>query len=871
MVGAAGYDSPLWSSVTAFEFDVIPELLQSAHMKYGGLCVVGGCPNLTEAPLEVSACGTSQRTPVVRPTAGPLGISESKENPLPATANGRALGSDGLLRRPPRLFAVEELARVLNASRRDPILFAPYFLDENYRTSDGYFAREELRDFLQLTNPNTRPLEVSAELCVTAQRAVESCFHLPAQHSADIVVSIGGALDSAILVGEMYWYHLVPPRSALHVVRDWVLDIGVKSRSHRRGVFDSDFTHFGSAVALRCDGTCVCFAHFAKLNSSALRSRWPIVGMADYTRPTPNSTDLLSAEFNNTARIAPVEDRRPILTEEDPSQGTRDARAGNVENTSQVSPFSAISIPGLGHGPGSSETAPEQPSPLHTGGCNIDGGNPRVVNELDATADQTPELKFRGAPDDTPSHVFNALFMGRPLSPSNFFAKLCAKVDSFGHSAFNMPDGVNIQNFTDRERRYILGGPEDFGLYREETSGLLFPLAAFEERQAVRSVMEELRRSDGEWIKLSEFRERNEDNWVAIRSYLEKLTDDNDICYCEDEGAIRTFAGIPSVFPWEGKVEAVNRRLDNTPSLSDDTQIIRSTYICNAPGRVAPMAVAPPRLANLDVAGSTLANMIPNSARPESAIPNVVTPVLNFYSEHKGLGRPGMVVEYLKMYPETSPNSAKLSAECMRLYFSNDNAHDVPIIYIPHRGWFVYDVLWKEQGEEKLELTQILQTKFLSCISNCLSLATRQNIFKQTRRGATHTRRKFLQDLEIALSSAKHLHEIVHEARLYFIRREPMDSNPMLLQLANATLDLETNTIRQSNPGDYLTKMSTISVPEYAMGGSCTDEPEEARRNRDWAYSFYGPFSPRPSTGGRIVWIFRTSSARRTMPTLLSS
>ena len=39
--------------------------------------------------------------------------------------------------------------------------------------------------------------------------------------------------------------------------------------------------------------------------------------------------------------------------------------------------------------------------------------------------------------------------------------------------------------------------------------------------------------------------------------------------------------------------------------------------------------------------------------------------------------------------------------------------------------------------------------------------------------------------------------------------------------------------------------MSTILVPDYSMGGGCTEAPEEAMRNRDWAYPFLRPiFSP---------------------------
>lgn len=177
-------------------------------------------------------------------------------------------------------------------------------------------------------------------------------------------------------------------------------------------------------------------------------------------------------------------------------------------------------------------------------------------------------------------------------------------------------------------------------------------------------------------------------------------------------------------------------------------------YFFSAPDRVFPMEVDPPCLGNLDVSGPTLANMIPYSAHPETEIPNAAARALNFYGERKGLGRPRMVVEYLKVYPETPPNSAKIPAGRMGIYLSNDVAPGVPIIYFPHSGWFAYDVFRKEQGEGKLELTQIPPTRFVGCISNCLSLSDRRNIFKQTRRWTSHHWRKFPHDLEITPSNA---------------------------------------------------------------------------------------------------------------------
>ena len=94
---------------------------------------------------------------------------------------------------------------------------------------------------------------------------------------------------------------------------------------------------------------------------------------------------------------------------------------GEVGNTSQPDPFPTISIPGMGHGSVDAETIQGHPGSLHIEARNTDGGDPRVYNEFDATsAEKTPTLNFRGAPDDAPSHVSNALFMDRPLSPSNW-------------------------------------------------------------------------------------------------------------------------------------------------------------------------------------------------------------------------------------------------------------------------------------------------------------------------------------------------------------------------------------------------------------------------------------------------------------------
>ena len=57
------------------------------------------------------------------------------------------------------------------------------------------------------------------------------------------------------------------------------------------------------------------------------------------------------------------------------------------------------------------------------------------------------------------------------------------------------------------------------------------------------------------------------------------------------------------------------------------------------------------------------------------------------------------------------------------------------------------------------------------------------NIFKNLRNGPLRPRDKSVLDLEKSLAGARCPPEILHEARPYFHRDDPMDSGPMLFQL----------------------------------------------------------------------------------------
>ena len=64
------------------------------------------------------------------------------------------------------------------------------------------------------------------------------------------------------------------PASSMHIARDFPLDIGVPDRSRRTGLFDADFSNFGSYMARRNAGMYVLYAYFAGGEISRTRGEW---------------------------------------------------------------------------------------------------------------------------------------------------------------------------------------------------------------------------------------------------------------------------------------------------------------------------------------------------------------------------------------------------------------------------------------------------------------------------------------------------------------------------------------------------------------------------------------------------------------------
>ena len=104
-------------------------------------------------------------------------------------------------------------------------------------------------------------------------------------------------------------------------------------------------------------------------------------------------------------------------------------------------------------------------------------------------------------------------------------------------------------------------------------------------------------------------------------------------------------------------------------------------------------------------------------------------------------------------------------------------------------------------------------------------------------------RREFLKELEVSSPNEEKLQEIIREARPYFVDNGPIGSNTMLLKLPKATVGHQTNTTRRRWPSNYLSKMPTVAVPEYALEvATQTHPPKHGRIGRGRTHS-YVPYS----------------------------
>ena len=797
------------------------------------------------------------------------------------------------------------LSAALNFLRGSPGDCAPYFCDSSYRRYDGAACREELKRYLLQCVEPQHPLELSQELYYTSRSAARRASPGAVGHSGNFAEAISAVAPCATLAGEMYWLNWGLPESPWEVLRDLSLDIGVPSRSHRSGLFDPDFTHFGASTNLLPDGSCVVYIHFARFENLRYQLRSPLVGMEKRHLAPVCPINLASSEEEEEivfkGEVAspayrqgagePSRERRKRANAdscaETEGEGLRESPALQTPELQRRRISSPIEPPNPRE---ENAQLPKEPNatredPIasnHPSDANQETESPQVdkrkhacvVEHLlsstgnfhnprnshrdvdqstaDSVAPQTGRsllsLIFREPQGGTPPEVFDALYMNTPTSPKSFFIHLCSKVGREGRDAYNIPSGINVDNFTVREKKYITNHPSDFDLYVEENSGYIFPTSCRSQRSAMRWVLEELRGAGERTISLDTMKHTRPDLWGDAADFIEHLADLGDICYDEDESTMKQLYRVPDIFPWETAGRCVGFQNVHNSEGDSGTQTIRFPYAQRAQTQVIrPNAQKAPNLDGVEVGEPAIASILLNPLDPPTAIPSLVDPILDFRRAHIDKNKETQVLEYIRSQPESSPNCSKLTASILRLYYSSGDPDDTPIIYVPVRGWFVYDTHWVEQGEEKIQLYQLLQTDFLDVVTRVKNIASRMNLFKPLRCGKVHPRRKYLVELESSLSNSRSLSDIAYESRPYFLRRGPMDEDPMLLQLKNGTLDLRTNSIRQSCPKDYLTKCSNVYVPDYAKDGRNSSEPESASTYRKMAYDFlWSIFRPGP-------------------------
>ena len=190
-----------------------------------------------------------------------------------------------------------------------------------------------------------------------------------------------------------------------------------------------------------------------------------------------------------------------------------------------------------------------------------------------------------------------------------------------------------------------------------------------------------------------------------------------------------------------------------------------------------------------------------------------------FRSTRRVASKPEELLLYMREFPEASPNTRKLTASLIWLYFAEGESNDTRVIYVEGKGWFVYDGYWKDQGETLLDFIVALQTDFLLCIHDVRAMVSARNIFTNLANGDAQPRRKHLLWMEIAISPASKCVSIAGDCRPYFLSRARMGANPMFLHLKNGTVDSQTNTIRGSRPGDSTSGISRIHIADYSTPG----------------------------------------------------
>ena len=104
-----------------------------------------------------------------------------------------------------------------------------------------------------------------------------------------------------------------------------------------------------------------------------------------------------------------------------------------------------------------------------------------------------------------------------------------------------------------------------------------------------------------------------------------------------------------------------------------------------------------------------------------------------------------------------------MSAPLIWIFLTDHPIDDSKIIYLRDKGRYVYDKIWKPQGDAMIDVVVILQTEFLTRFQETRPIVSGRYIFKNLTNGDARHRKKHLVDLEVDVSPSANASTIVFE------------------------------------------------------------------------------------------------------------
>ena len=789
-----------------------------------------------------------------------------------------------------------EIVVAINAARQDPHLFIP--LVSTKTTQEGASLVEETKEFLRNAKEITGPLCLNPSLSETCAEAILSLGRDSVRHTASLSKFVHSLGFCAGVFGEMFWFSGAAPQSGLDVVIDFLLDDGVPSRSHRTGIFDSDFHEIGVHVTRTNNWETVAFVHFAdRLRvGSPSSSRVREIGKPKLPRRTESRNSLDSG--------------RPTLKGKGTNEETESTHIGmkrEPEESENVGTFIDLT------------SSPERMSPPKTprieeenglltsrnpetrgsvretvslrGEAATDGAShhshPQTPLEATSRFDRDKEAddvqSLRGVPTgvgvpeemgpETVLHdeatadsaVFDTNIVaegaGRPLEcglmprteaptcpPDSLPKEKCPErkeasrkgraMEARGVSPPMENPTASGENLRDPSV-LVKGIQEKQRVWKTDQKcrqeGIHSALLTSEEEALVRCLPSFFGVTIEEVSNAILITDASEERW-AYRGIMELFQTAHDF-------KIRASSVMEACRTLGPQSDAVLDRLLDAGEMSDlgDDFELLCPLASPFPWQGHTQRIPPPALKSSGQSApvfppAAMEDSIPQIIPLGENLPELVTPLKMFSSRRRGIAKQDVLFQWLRSVQPDIRNSTKLMAEILWLFFDAEDEDSRCILFSEIRGWMVYDGVWMRDEPRFLRATQLLQGPFHDCIVAVLRTNRRRNLWRSTERNR-HPRVEFLLDLQRKLGNHTSVQHLLGEARPYFLRSVGFDLDPMILQLQNAVVDLRRNFVRESRASDYTSKMSQIRAPIGAFGPEGSREETSADSDaRKWTW-----------------------------------